>query len=207
VAAELGCAVSLWGRRQGWEVRAAPAVVIDVSHPSAFPEVAAYCLREGVPLVEGVSNLLPEQLAELQRMSERVPVVRATNFAFGHFLQRALVEHLARVVKRLPGPVEFTVQERHPSHKKDRPSATARDLGDLWSSLTGQPVTDIASIRGGLPVSDHEVLLTLAGELVCVRHSVTGRPAAARGAVQAALWVRQRRPGLYTMADVYGSDV
>ena len=206
VAAESGYTVSLWGRRQGWEARGVPQVLIDVSHPSAFPEVVAYCLREGVPLVEGVSNLPDEFQAWLRRLSERVAVVQAANFALGHFLQRALVEHLAVHVRRRPGAGEFSVQERHPTHKQDRPSATARELGRLWSSLTGRPAADVASIRGGLPVSDHEVTFTLAGELVSMRHSVTDRTAAARGALQAASWVWQRGPGLWGMTHVYGEE-
>jgi 4-hydroxy-tetrahydrodipicolinate reductase len=206
LAAELGYTVSLQGRRQSWEIRGVPQVLIDVSHPSAFPEVAAYCLREGIPLVEGVSGLPEEHLAGLRRLSQRVAVVRAANFAFGHFLQRALLEHLAGHARRWPGVGELSVQERHPAHKKDRPSATARELGGLWSALSGRPVADVASIRGGLPVSDHEVTFTLAGELLSVRHCVTDRTVAARGALRAASWVQRRGPGLWGMTDVYGEE-
>jgi 4-hydroxy-tetrahydrodipicolinate reductase len=206
LAAEAGCAVTLRGRRQGWEVLRPPRVLLDVSHPSALPEVAAYCEREGIPLVAGVSGLGEEHHEALRRLSRQVPVVQAANFAFGHFVQRALVECLASLLgRRLDA--EFTVLDRHPRSKKDRPSATARELAGLWAALTGRPPEEVASLRAGLPVSDHEATLTLAGELVSVRHSVTDRRAAARGALEAAFWACRQPPGLYPMREVYGSAV
>jgi 4-hydroxy-tetrahydrodipicolinate reductase len=205
LADQLGWPVRLRAGRQGWQIEAAPQVLIDVSHPSALPEVVAYCGREGVALVEGTSGLDAEHREALVRLGERVGVVLAPNFAFGHFLQRALLEHLAALVALQPFPLtsEFTVQERHPAHKKDRPSATALELARLWYTHAGRPVADVASIRAGLPVSDHEVTLTLAGELLGIKHSVTDRLAAARGALHAAGWLAQRGPGLWDMSHAY----
>lgn len=204
LAAERGGTVSLLGRRQGWQVQAVPDVVIDVSHPSALPDVVAYCRCNGVPLVEGVSGFGAEDQAALRQLSEQVGVVVAANFSFGHFLQRALLVHLAGLIRREKDEGEFTILERHPMYKKDRPSATAGALSRLWSTRTGQPVAEIASIRAGLSVTDHEFALTWAEESLLVRHAVTDRQAAARGALRAASWVCGRPPGLWTMNDVYG---
>jgi 4-hydroxy-tetrahydrodipicolinate reductase len=204
LAAERGFPLTLFGRRQGWEVRAVPRVLIDVSHPSALPDVLAYCQREGTALVEGVSGLGSEERGALRRLARRVPVVEAANFAFGAFLHRALVDCLAGLVAGLPEADDFAILDRHPATKKDRPSATARDLAGLWAARTGRPPPEVASVRAGLPVADHEATLTLAGELVSVRHSVTDRRAAARGALAAASWVCRQPPGLYSMRDVYG---
>jgi 4-hydroxy-tetrahydrodipicolinate reductase len=206
LAAERGGTVSLHGRRQGWELHAVPDVVIDVSHPSALTDVIAYCRRISVPLVEGVSGLGIEDHVALRQLSEEVAVVVAANFSFGHFLQRALLVHLASLIRRQPDEGEFTILERHPSYKKDRPSATARELSRLWSTQTGRSVADVASIRAGLPVADHEFALTFPEESLLVRHAVTDRQAAARGALRAASWVSGRPPGLWTMNDVYEDD-
>jgi 4-hydroxy-tetrahydrodipicolinate reductase len=206
LAAEEGCNVTLRGGRQGWEVRAVPRVLLDVSHPSALPEVVAWCEEAGVALVEGVSGLTAEHHAALERLSGLVPVVRAANFAFGHFLHRVLVEHLAALLAFRPGPGEFTVLDRHPRTKKDRPSATALTLAELWQRRTGRAADEVASVRAGLPVCDHEAALTLAGEQITLRHSVTDRRAAARGALQAAYWACGQPPGLYDMDDVYALE-
>ena len=42
------------------------------------------------------------------------------------------------------------------------------------------------------------------GEIVTLSHSATDRSIFARGAVQAALWARDKKPGLYSMLDVLG---
>lgn len=203
---ERGGTVSLLGRRRDWQIQTVPDVIIDVSHPSALPDVVSYCRRNCVPLVEGVSGLGIEAQASLRQLSEQVGVVAATNFSFGHFLQRALLVHLASLVRRQVDEGEFTILERHPSYKKDRPSATAGELSRLWSAHTERTVAEVASIRAGLPVADHEFMLTWPGESLLVRHAVTDRRAAARGALRAASWVCSRSPGLWTMNDVYEDD-
>lgn len=206
LAVERGGTVSMLGSRQGWQVQAVPDVIIDVSHPSALPDVVAYCRRNGVPLVEGVSGLGTEDQAALRQLSEQVSVIVAANFSFGHFLQRALLVQLASLVRRQADEGEFTIRERHPSHKKDRPSATAGELSRLWFTETGRAVAEVASIRAGLPVADHEFMLTWPGESLQVGHAVTDRQAAARGALRAAVWVCGRPAGLWTMHDVYEDE-
>jgi 4-hydroxy-tetrahydrodipicolinate reductase len=203
LAAEHGGTVTLLGRRPGWQIQAVPDVLIDVSHRSALPDVLTYCRHNGVPLVEGVSGLQTEDQAALAQLSEQVGVVMAANFSFGHYLQRALLLHLASLLRRQPDEAEFSVLERHPAHKKDRPSATANELSRLWSAQTGRAVADVASIRAGLPVADHEFTLTWPEESLVVRHAVTDRQAAARGALRAASWLCGRPAGLWTMNDVY----
>jgi 4-hydroxy-tetrahydrodipicolinate reductase len=203
LVSERGGIVSLLGRRHGWQIQAVPDVIIDVSHRSALPDVVAYCRSNCVSLVEGVSGLGDEGQAALRQLSEQVGVVVAANFSFGHFLQRALLVHLAKRVSRQSDEVEFTILERHPSYKKDRPSATADAMSRLWSTETGRAVADVASIRAGLPVADHEFTLTWPDESLVVGHAVIDRQAAARGAQQAAFWVHRRPAGLWTMNDVY----
>ena len=203
LTAEMECRITLLVSRREWIHECTPEVVIDVSHHSAVMEVARYCYSEGVPLVEGVSSLSPEHLGELHRLSQTVPVVYAPNFAFGHFLQRSALLRLAEILKNNRQAWECSIVERHPIYKPDRPSATARELASCWSEATDHPVADVASVRSGLPVSDHEVALTLAGEMVSIKHSVADRKAAAHGALMAARWIVCQQPGFYKMSDVY----
>jgi 4-hydroxy-tetrahydrodipicolinate reductase len=206
LAARAGCVVTLAGRRGGWEVTARPEVVIDVSHRSALPSVLEFCNEKRVPLVEGTSGLTDEDLAAIRRLSKRVAVVRAPNFAFGSFLQAALVSHLAGLMRGAPD-CEASIVDRHPSSKADRPSATAGELARLWAAGHGSAVRDVASVRGGLPVADHSLTVTLQGETVTVHHGVGDRAAAAAGALRAAHRLCGRPPCLWTMADVYSPEV
>lgn len=202
-ARAMDCCVTLSASSHEWKERCAPEVVIDVSHHSALDNVMEYCLRKRIPLVEGVSTLLPQHLEKLRQLSARVAVLYAPNFAYAHYLQQTGMLAIAECLRSSRFPSECTVIERHPSSKRDRPSATARALAAVWRGAAFKEVNDIASIRGGLPVSDHTVVVTLPHETLSIRHSVPDRAAAARGALLAARWMVFREPGFYGMTDVY----
>lgn len=202
---QFDCAVTLVGRREGWDVQAIPEVLIDVSHARAFSKVAEFCAQHRIPLVEGVSTTVRERRDDLARLSTSVPVVVAPNFSLGHFLQGVVLRNLASLLRQSGEPIEFTVAERHPTYKPDRPSATANSLAQMWTANTSLPAADISSVRGGLPVSDHEFSITLSGEQVRVTHSVVDRDAAARGALRAAVWLITQPVGTWGMSDVYES--
>jgi len=61
-----------------------------------------------------------------------------------------------------------------------------------------------ASLRGGTVIGDHKVIFAGPGERVELAHIAEDRSIFARGAVQAALWGKNQKPGLYAMADVLG---
>ena len=61
-----------------------------------------------------------------------------------------------------------------------------------------------AALRGGTVVGDHSVIFAGDGERIVLSHHVEDREVFARGALKAALWARDQKPGLYSMADVLG---
>ena len=61
-----------------------------------------------------------------------------------------------------------------------------------------------ATLRGGNVVGEHSVIFAADGERIEVTHRATDRGIFARGAVKAALWARDKEPGLYSMIDVLG---
>ena len=61
-----------------------------------------------------------------------------------------------------------------------------------------------ATLRGGSVIGEHSVILAGEGEQVTLSHSATDRAIFARGAITAALWARNQKPGFYSMLDVLG---
>ena len=53
-------------------------------------------------------------------------------------------------------------------------------------------------------VGDHSVIFAGPGERLELSHKAEDRMIFARGALRAALWARDQKPGLYSMADVLG---
>ena len=60
------------------------------------------------------------------------------------------------------------------------------------------------TLRGGDVVGDHTVMFAADGERVELTHKASSRMTFASGALQAALWLKGRAPGLYDMQDVLG---
>jgi 4-hydroxy-tetrahydrodipicolinate reductase len=60
------------------------------------------------------------------------------------------------------------------------------------------------ALRGGDVIGDHTVMFSALGERVELTHKASDRAIFARGAVSAAQWAVQQKPGVYDMQDVLG---
>ena len=61
--------------------------------------------------------------------------------------------------------------------------------------------------RGGDVVGDHTVVFAAKGERVELTHKASSRETLANGALRAAQWVVNQKPGLYDMQHVLGLKV
>jgi 4-hydroxy-tetrahydrodipicolinate reductase len=197
-------------------------VIIDFSTPEASVELAKACAARGGPaLVIGSTGLSPEQDAELEAAAEKIAIVRSGNFSLGLNILIGLVEHAAQ---RLDGrDWDIEVLETHHRRKVDAPSGTALMLGEAAANGRGRDLEDLktapydgitgprepgkigfASLRAGGVIGEHTVLFGSDDELLTLSHSAIDRSLFAKGAVAAAAWVRNRKPGLDDMQDVLG---
>lgn len=197
-------------------------VIIDFSTPEASVELARACAERGGPaLVIGSTGLSPEQDAEIEAAADKIAIVRSGNFSLGLNILIGLVEHAAQ---RLDGrDWDIEVLETHHRRKVDAPSGTALMLGEAAANGRGRDLEDLktapydgitgprepgkigfASLRAGGVIGEHTVLFGSEDELLTLSHSAIDRSLFAKGAVAAAAWVRNRRPGLYDMQDVLG---
>lgn len=196
-------------------------VIIDFTSHFGTAGNAERVAEWGTAWVIGTTGLGEAELAEVRKTAKKVPVVMAGNMSLGINLLCMLVEEAAR--KLYARGYDIEVIERHHNQKKDAPSGTALMLGkaaadgaglDLKKSQvdgrTGMPGArtkeeiGFHAIRGGDIVGDHTVLMAGTGELIELSHRATSRETFAMGALNAAAWVVQQKPGLYSMRDVLG---
>ena len=57
-------------------------------------------------------------------------------------------------------------------------------------------------MRGGTIVGEHEVIFAGQDEVITFSHTAYSKAIFAKGALEAARFLKGREPGLYTMADV-----
>jgi 4-hydroxy-tetrahydrodipicolinate reductase len=135
-----------------------------------------------------------------------------------------LIAGLVRRAAAVLGPdYDIEIVEMHHRHKVDAPSGTALLLGRAAAAGRGVDLDEhavrvrdgytgprpegrigFATLRGGSVVGDHTVVLAGEGERIELTHRAESREIFARGALRAALWAFDKKPGLYDMADVLG---
>jgi 4-hydroxy-tetrahydrodipicolinate reductase len=195
-------------------------VVVDFSERSATVDVAALCATHKKALVIGTTGHTDTDTFEIKEHKKRIPIVWASNFSTG---VNALF-WLTRKAAEILGPdFDLEVVEMHHRLKKDAPSGTAKTLVEILADarrlhsreaarhgragLTGgrsRGEIGIHSIRGGDVVGDHTVIFANVGERLELTHKASSRDTFANGALRAAQWVVNQKPGLYDMQDVLG---
>ena len=179
----------------------AVSAVIDFSVAEAAVHYAAACARAKVAFVTGTTGLNDVQRAQIAAAGKKIPVFSSPNFSRGVTLMAWLA---AEAAKRLPG-YDAAIVETHHKGKKDAPSGTAIRLAKAVRDGRGTDETvDTVSLRIADVVGDHE--LTFAGhfERLKLSHHAESRDVFALGALEAALWLTKKKPGLYDMADLLG---
>ena len=201
---------------------AAADVIVDFSVPDALEKHLRTALGTGTPIVVGTTGLTPDHHRAIDAAAERIAVLQAANTSYGIAVLRALVERAARLL----GPDwDAEILEMHHRDKLDTPSGTALLLGASVNEGRGAPgATDLnrfdrmqegphprepggvyyASLRGGSVAGDHLVIFAGDDERIELGHRAENRSVFARGAIHAALWLKDCPAGRYTMADVLG---
>jgi 4-hydroxy-tetrahydrodipicolinate reductase len=175
-------------------------VVMDFSLPDAFSEVVRVCDRLGKPLVTGTTGV-PDKPAKLAPLAAKVAVVASPNMAIGVNAMFRLSEAAGRDIG---GLADIEIVETHHRAKKDRPSGTALELARIVGACTTRDVP-VHSLRVGDVPGRHTIVFALKGETIEITHDALSRDCFAAGALLAARFVANARPGLYTMLDVIGS--
>lgn len=203
-----------------WTMSANADGILDFTVPGATIANVAIAAQRGLVHVIGTTGLSSDDDAVIKSVTSRAVVVKSGNMSLGINLLAALVK---RVAQSLDESFDIEILEMHHRAKIDAPSGTALMLGEAAAEgrkvaleahsargrdgHTGARRTgDIgfASLRGGTVTGDHSVIFCGAMERIELTHRAEDRTMFAQGAVKAALWARDKKPGLYSMADVLG---
>ena len=196
------------------------AVVIDFSHATATPAVIEHCAKNGMPIAIGTTGIEPAELnGMLDEAAKSIPVLAAPNMSVGVNL---VFQVAAQIAKTLGIEYDIEVVEAHHHHKVDAPSGTAYGITDAICEATGRTRSDLVhgregntgartkgeigvhALRMGDVVGDHSAYFVGNGERVVLSHVAHSRDIFALGALRAAAFLGQAKPGRYTMKDVLG---
>lgn len=181
----------------------AAEVAIDFSIADAVPRNLPRLAARGTSIVVGTTGWQQHERAMREAVERSgIGVVAAPNFAIGVNLFIALTERAAELWRGQPAFGAW-LHEQHHAAKRDAPSGTALALETAMRERNYDRPIDIASTRAGSMPGTHTVGFDAAAETITLTHTTRDRTVFARGALQAAAWLRGRR-GWFTMRDVLG---
>ncbi|MDR0404951.1 MAG: 4-hydroxy-tetrahydrodipicolinate reductase [Oscillospiraceae bacterium] len=191
-------------------------VLIDFSHPEFINQILNFCIRKKLPAVICTTGFSDFQNKKILSASSKIPIFLSENMSIGINLMTRICKEMTRVLEQ---KFDIEIIERHHNKKIDAPSGTALMLANAISSMKKDkqkyvydrhfhrnPRTKneigISCVRGGSIIGDHEVIFAGDNETLSVRHSAQSKEVFVAGAVNAALFICTKSPGLYTMSDL-----
>ena len=194
------------------------SVIIDFTVPKCTLEVLKIASKLKKRVVIGTTGFSKREEKLIKKYSRKIPILKAGNMSLGVNLLVYLTEIAS---KSLGNNFLSKVFEVHHKRKKDHPSGTALMLGkgiavgknkDL-SKIMGKKYfnkksfpyskkTNFNSLRKGKIIGEHEVKFSSGKEIVTLNHEAFDRTLYSEGALTAAKWLINKKPGLYSMRNV-----
>ncbi|MCM1107137.1 MAG: 4-hydroxy-tetrahydrodipicolinate reductase [Blautia sp.] len=192
-------------------------VIIDFSTAKAVDGLLDYCVDRQIPVVLCTTGLSEEQLKKVEEAYAKVAVLKSANMSLGINTLLELVKKAALVFA--PAGFDMEIVERHHNQKLDAPSGTALALADSMNEALDNAYSytydrskerrkrdayeiGISAVRGGNIVGEHEVIFAGLDEVIEFRHTAYSKAVFAKGAVEAAKYLKGKPAGHYDMADV-----
>ena len=193
-------------------------LIIDFSVPKCTFEILKISSKMKKKVVIGTTGFSKKEENLIKKYSKKIPILKAGNMSLGINLLMYLTEIAS---KSLGDNFLSKVLEIHHKHKKDYPSGTALMLGrgiatgknKEFYKLIGKKYLNkksfpygkkinFNSLRKGEIIGEHEVTFSSGKEIITLNHEAFDRTLYSEGALVAAKWLNNKKPGLYSMRDV-----
>lgn len=180
-------------------------VAVEFSLAGSVVSNVSKLAARGINVVIGTTGWNEHEAAVRETAARTgIGVVHAANFSLGVNLFQAVVERSAALFARCDDFGAW-IHEGHHAAKQDAPSGTAVALRAAMREAGYAREIDVASTRAGRMPGMHTVGYDGPFDTITLTHTARDRATFARGALEAARWVRGRR-GWFTMRDVLGLD-
>ncbi len=193
-------------------------VIVDFTVPKCTLEILKIASKLKKKVVIGTTGFTKKEDSLIKKYSKKIPILKAGNMSIGVNLLMYLTEIAS---KSLNDDYLSKIFEVHHKHKKDYPSGTALMLGkgiadgknkNFYNSIGRKFLnkksfpfgkkTNFNSIRKSEIIGEHEVIFSSGKETIKLNHEAFDRALYSDGALTAAKWLINKKPGLYSMRDL-----
>jgi 4-hydroxy-tetrahydrodipicolinate reductase len=193
-------------------------MIIDFTVPKCTLEILKIASRLRKKVVIGTTGFSQKEELLIKKYSKNISILKAGNMSIGVNLLMYLTEITS---KSLNDEYLSKIFEIHHKHKKDYPSGTALMLGKgiangknkNFYNMVGKKFLNktnfpygkkinFNSIRKDEIIGEHEVTFSSGKEIIKLNHEAFDRSLYSDGALTAAKWLVNKKPGLYSMRDL-----
>lgn len=191
-------------------------VVIDFSSAEALDKLLKYGVSTKTPLVIATTGHSPKQLAAIKTASSKVAIFKSANLSMGIYLIRKMLKDYTKL---LEADYDIEILEKHHNRKADAPSGTALLLANTINdaaktkkklvtnrsgsnSKRSKDEIGIQAIRGGNIIGEHSVMFASDEDMIEINHIAYSKLMFAKGAYQAASFIKTKKSGLFSMDDL-----
>ncbi|VFP77668.1 4-hydroxy-tetrahydrodipicolinate reductase [Buchnera aphidicola] len=195
--------------------------IIDFSKPNVTLKIIEYCIKNKKKIIIGTTGFTSMQMKTIKKASKIIPILYSPNFSIGINMMHTIIQYISKILGK---NTDIEIIESHHRNKIDAPSGTALQLGKIISKSMNWKFSESAIfsrygnvgkrkknkigfsvIREGNTIGKHTVLFANKYEKISVKHTATHRSIFAKGAIQAARWIHNKKKGLYSMNNVIKS--
>ncbi|VFP88015.1 4-hydroxy-tetrahydrodipicolinate reductase [Buchnera aphidicola (Cinara piceae)] len=193
-------------------------ILIDFSTPIATLKMIEYCVKNQKKIIIGTTGFNTIQMNIIKKASKKIPILYSPNFSIGVNIIHKVIKYISLI---LGDNSDIEIIESHHRNKIDAPSGTALQLGKIISKsmnwnfdksaifsrygnigIRKKNEIGFSVIREGNTIGTHRVLFSNKYEKISITHKATHRSIFAKGAIQAAIWIHDKKKGLYKMSNL-----
>lgn len=198
------------------EIKEDADVIIDFSNPVLLNDLLDFAVKKSMPVVIATTGYDESQKKQIEEASRKTSVFFTYNMSLGINLLANLAK---KAVQVLGDGFDIEIIEKHHNQKIDAPSGTALMLADAICEELNKPMKyeydrhskrekrtkneiGMHAVRGGTIVGEHEIMFAGRDEIITLSHSARSKEVFAVGAVNAALFLKDKPAGMYSMKEM-----
>jgi len=168
----------------------------------------------------GTTGFSEQELQDFRAAGAEIPMLYAANTSR---MVGTMNHALKQIAEELGDRADVEIIEMHANTKKDAPSGTALEMGEMLAGTMGKELREAAtfgregasprekgtigfhSVRAGNIVSSHTVIFGGQGERIEITHHAYNCDCFGNGAVDCAVYLAKKEPGFYGVEDCFRS--
>ncbi len=189
-------------------------VILDFSNPANLNMIYSYAKEHKCGVVIGTTGYTEAEQEKINDLAKTCAVLQSRNFSVGANLVNRIIREITPKIYEY---YDIEYIEKGGSDKIEAPCRITSEM--LIKSLTettkGTPKygregnnrresneIGIHQIRGGDLLDEHDIMYIGEDDMIEIKHTGINKARFARGAIHAAEFVKDAKPGMYNMEDI-----